>query len=325
MKKLISIIIPVFNSEKWLERCIDSVINQTYKRIEIILIDDGSTDSSPLICDNYAKKDKRIKVIHQKNKGVSSARNAGIKESKGYYVKFVDSDDSIVETCCEEMISNFSSDIDLIICGLNVYKNNILLRTPHLDNKTLNIKLSVDNFQYISRVFASPCNKLYKKELLNNYDEKMTAGEDMLFNLNYLKKCQNVKCIEKCLYNVFLDNDNSLNRKFRDDRLDISLLLLKSQIDFCNIIYGNNNYDQTFLKNYCILNLHSFFRDVSGIYNYKKYKEVLKKYLKNDLVHWSLKGFKLDRLDYRIFGLLLKYNLIYLSYIFFKFKKMVNK
>ena len=103
---LISVIIPVYKVEKYLKRCIDSVINQTYKNLEIILVDDGSPDNCPKICDDYSKKDKRIKVIHKKNGGVSAARNKGLKLSNGDYIVFVDSDDWLEYNFVEEMLTN---------------------------------------------------------------------------------------------------------------------------------------------------------------------------------------------------------------------------
>ena len=104
-KPLISIIVPVYKVEKYLNRCIHSIVNQTMKDLEIILVDDGSPDTCPKMCDDWAKKDKRIKVIHQKNKGLSAARNHGIKISKGKYIGFVDSDDYIDKYMYENMVS----------------------------------------------------------------------------------------------------------------------------------------------------------------------------------------------------------------------------
>lgn len=123
---LISVIIPVYNVEKYLERCIDSVINQTYSNLEIILIDDGSTDKSSMICDKYKNIDKRIVAIHQKNCGVSIARNNALNIAKGDYVTFIDSDDYIkhdmIETLLNELIEN---NLSYVACGYAVEKNNI--------------------------------------------------------------------------------------------------------------------------------------------------------------------------------------------------------
>ena len=117
MKDLISVIIPVYNVDKYLERCIDSVIVQTYSNLEIILVDDGSNDDSGIICDRYAKFDDRIKVIHKKNGGVSSARNEGIKYCNGKYIGFVDSDDYIDSTMYEYLYNLLiSNDADISCC-----------------------------------------------------------------------------------------------------------------------------------------------------------------------------------------------------------------
>ena len=125
MKELISIIVPVYNVEQYLDDCLISIINQTYKNIEIILIDDGSTDKSGKICDEYAKKDSRIIVIHKENGGVSSARNAGLRIAKGAYIGFVDPDDWIAEDMYEVLYSNAKKyDADVSVCKYKIVKNN---------------------------------------------------------------------------------------------------------------------------------------------------------------------------------------------------------
>lgn len=118
MNDLISIIVPVYNVEKYLNKCIDSIINQTYKNIEIILVDDGSTDNSGKICDEYLLRDSRIKVIHKNNGGLSSARNEGINISSGEYIGFVDSDDWVEPNMYEEMYKKILySNADIVDCG----------------------------------------------------------------------------------------------------------------------------------------------------------------------------------------------------------------
>ena len=119
-KTLISIIVPVYRTEKYLDRCVESIVNQTYKNLEIILVDDGSPDDCPKMCDEWAKKDKRIKVIHKENGGVSSARNIGIKSAKGKYIGFVDSDDYIEKEMYESLIDvlNKNKNLDYIYCDI---------------------------------------------------------------------------------------------------------------------------------------------------------------------------------------------------------------
>ena len=128
MKKqdLISIVVPIYNVEKYLEKCINSIIIQTYKNIEIILVNDGSTDSSGKICDIYLKKDKRIKVIHKKNGGLSDARNVGIENAKGKYIAFIDSDDFIDSDFIEilyNLIIEYNADVSCCKCNV-IYKKN---------------------------------------------------------------------------------------------------------------------------------------------------------------------------------------------------------
>ena len=125
MDSLISVIVPIYNVEKYLERCVESIINQTYKNLEIILVDDGSPDNCPQMCDDYAKKDSRIKVVHKKNGGLSDARNAGMKVATGEYVSFIDSDDYIsldfYETLLETIVDN---DSDIVECSVVKFYEN---------------------------------------------------------------------------------------------------------------------------------------------------------------------------------------------------------
>ena len=124
MKK-ISVIVPVYNVERYLKRCIESIINQTYKDLEIILVDDGSTDSSGNICDEYKKIDKRISVIHKKNGGLSDARNEGLKVVTGTYIAFVDSDDFLDLDMYEYMQKNIEKEnADIVICGTKIDYDN---------------------------------------------------------------------------------------------------------------------------------------------------------------------------------------------------------
>ena len=120
MKGKISVIVPVYKAESYLDRCVESIVNQTYKNLEIILVDDGSPDNSPKMCDDWAKKDERIKVIHKKNGGVSSARNAGINEATGEFVQFVDSDDYIDLSFCEQLVTPFEGGVDLVVSGFTI-------------------------------------------------------------------------------------------------------------------------------------------------------------------------------------------------------------
>lgn len=128
MVKKLSIIVPVYKVEQYLNRCVDSILNQTYRNIEIVLVDDGSPDRSGEICDRYAKSDERVKVVHKKNGGVSSARNIGFSSSTGEYIGYVDSDDYIAPTMYEDMIDVLEkNDLDIVCCDAFIVKGDKLI------------------------------------------------------------------------------------------------------------------------------------------------------------------------------------------------------
>ena len=326
MKSVISIIIPVYKAEKWISRCIESVIDQSYKNLDIILINDGSPDKSGSICDEYAKKDKRIIVIHKKNEGPSIARNIGLKLSVGDYIQFVDSDDWLSREACEILLENMEQEnVNQVVCGLNVTKNGKTLRTPHLPRKKYSIFKAPNEFFELLKIFASPCNKLYKKEYITHgFDPSLSAGEDLIFNLNYLKNTDKILTIPECLYNVSLDNDQSLNRKFRLDRLD---LFLKSQdliFEFCDNIYGEN-YNKTILYNKSVLGVHAYYRNVCKNLNKNQAIQIIKKYFDNEDVNLAAHNSKLERFDYKLFNLLLKNKQEQFIFLFFKLKLFIEK
>lgn len=321
MKHKISIIIPVYNSEQWLSRCIESVINQTYKNLEIILVNDGSSDKSIDICKHYENIDDRIVFINKENGGTSTARNRGISISTGEYIQFVDSDDTLKTNACEKLIEYISkAETDLVICGLNIYQNGNLLRTPHLKYKKINIKQDFNNFKYIYPIFASPCNKLYKRNLIYNYfDESLSAGEDMKFNLNYIKNTKKIVTIEDCLYNVNLDNQNSLNRKFREDRLDLFLEQNKLEFLICEDLY-KSEYDKSFLYDKCMNGVHSHLRNTCMLKNRGEAISIIRRYLKENYIINASKHAKTNRIDYNIFNKLISIKSSFLIYCYFKFK-----
>lgn len=193
--KLVSIIIPVYNTEKWLSRCINSIISQTYKEIEIIIVNDGSSDKSEEIIKTYAEKDKRIVFINQENHGVSYSRNIGISISKGEYVAFVDSDDYIVEDYIEKLTHCMTKGVDLVICGYDevfIHENTLLTSSTHILDKSKTLLLTGNiytDLYYVREYVNSPCLKLYRKKHIIEHNirfpDDMITGEDYIFNLNF--------------------------------------------------------------------------------------------------------------------------------------------
>ena len=206
MGEIISVIVPVYNVQKYLRRCIDSILNQTYRNLEIILVDDGSSDESGAICDNYASEDNRIKVIHKSNGGLSSARNAGILESTGNYICFVDSDDWLDERYVEvlyKLINTHQADISACrFCEA-------VEGQPVTENKlSVNSLVITDNLMLhaiTEKTYAGfACNKLFQSKIIkdNNllFDEKIFNGEDLPFTVDYLRYCSKVAYTPSQLY-----------------------------------------------------------------------------------------------------------------------------
>lgn len=201
----VSVIIPVYNTEKYLKSCLDSVIIQTLSDIEIICINDGSTDNSLTILEEYANKDDRIKIINQKNQGVSEARNNGIKFAKSDYFILLDSDDSIENTTCEKSYNAIKkNNADVNIIGFNIYNNNNLVYTDRelLQNYKNNLKL--DNILPFLLPYAG--GKMYKKSFLENngikYNKKICFAEDGIFNFECMFKGAKFSIVPECLYNI---------------------------------------------------------------------------------------------------------------------------
>lgn len=203
---LITIVVPIFNVEKYLRRCLNSIIEQTYKNLEIILVDDGSTDDSPIICDEYKKKDNRITVIHKKNGGLSEARNTGINIAKGKYIGFVDSDDWIEIDMYEKMYKKMiEENADIAICGRVVEYSNRTSKKWYNENymimNNIDAIVALDSFKSFD---MAAWDKLYKTELFSNI--KYPVGkkcEDCYVTYRLFDKCDKIIYIPECFYHYF--------------------------------------------------------------------------------------------------------------------------
>ena len=204
--KKVSIIIPVYNVEKYLAKCLETVILNKTEEVEILLINDGATDNSESICKNFLEKDRRIRYFSRENKGCSSTRNFGIKESRGEYIWFIDSDDYIEENAIEEILEELKkNEVELLIFGYSIIKNGKSLK-GHTPN---NINDKNDIYKK-DEIFNKPWNKIYSSKILkeNNllFPENCHMGEDMAFNFKYLYFIQKIKEIQKPLYNYVVTN-----------------------------------------------------------------------------------------------------------------------
>lgn len=169
MEKLISVIVPIYKVEQYINQCIESIVNQTYKNLEIILVDDGSPDSCPQICDDWKNKDCRIKVIHKKNEGLSKARNSGLEICTGDFISFVDSDDFLDKEMYEKLLQLFNTNqTDVAACQINRYENNLIKPIT-----CFKYKKSYNNINYLKSLInreidSASWNKLYTKKFIGN-------------------------------------------------------------------------------------------------------------------------------------------------------------
>lgn len=240
--ELISIVVPVYNVDKYLKYCIESLINQEYKNIEIILVDDESTDNSGKICDEFASVDKRIKVIHKKNEGLGYTRNRGMQEANGKYVVFIDSDDYASKTLVSDLYNNMQSkNVEVCFGGQNLvtsdgkliksYKyENQVFKDDDVNGKLLPMLIGSSPKGH-DNLSLSACNVLYPLYLLNEKNikfksERQYISEDLIFNIEVLNAVKSAALINECNY-YYRTNPNSLTHKYREDRYDMCKALCK--------------------------------------------------------------------------------------------------
>ncbi len=259
MSDLISVIIPIYNVEQYLRQCLDSVINQTYKNLEIILVDDGSTDNSGKICDEYALKDARIKVIHKENGGVSSARNAGLDIAKGDYIGFVDSDDYIEKDMYEYLYSlNKNNNTLLSVCNFYIKKNKKIIEAKPITNKTV---LSANEMLECSFKQLFSVNKLIARNLFYDlrFPKDIRYGEDMtvcmeLFirakKISYGKQCKYFyRQHENCITNSFVWHSKNLGFIHQTDKIAEYAKSQYLNTFYSQLFFAQTNITVSFLKN----------------------------------------------------------------------------
>lgn len=211
----VSIIVPIYNSELHLSRCIDSILAQTYTDFELILINDGSNDKSREICDYYATKDRRIIVVHKENGGTSSARNRGLNVANGEYITFVDSDDTI----STDYLSTFTYNCDFEIAGLETIGMNKTIYVP-MSTDTLSVDTKIADWfvkdsdaMYLTTI----CCKMFRTNIIQKsflkFDTSLKRGEDTIFVYNYLSYCNSIKLLSNVVYQYNFDA-TSIDKKY---------------------------------------------------------------------------------------------------------------
>ncbi len=256
MSCTVSVIIPIYNSEKNLDRCINSAVNQTLRDIEIILVDDGSQDSSPEICDKWAEEDCRIKVIHKKNGGVSSARNAGLDAAAGKYICFFDSDDYAESSMIEKLYNKlFAENADICTC-CNFF-NDTYSEKPSRQTIEIRNKLFGSAFaEYFGKdiISYSVWGSVYKSDIIKKYnirflDYQKVFSEDSLFNLMYFSLITRLTYIDEPLYRYYRHDNSLMTSSVPGDYIVRHTNLM---IEFEKFIKANNLKIKTGTESACL-------------------------------------------------------------------------
>ena len=277
---LVSIIIPVYKVEEYLDRCLESVVGQTYKNLEIILVDDGSPDNCPKMCDAWAKKDKRIKVIHKENGGVSSARNEGIKNATGDYLTFVDSDD-FLSPAFSECIQGISNEKYLCFAYNLVDLDSTTQITPFSSMRE-KVLTDLNKIKVSSGVFNSVWNKFYLRRIIekNNlkFDTSLVIAEDLKFNFDFYMCVQELTLVNVAYYNYF-QNSTSVMKNINYDKIKNTLQVCEYLISKISLLQQKEK--SLFLRKLISQNL------LSVLYRAKSYSREQNKYLQTRLKQYK--------------------------------------
>ena len=230
---MISIIVPVYNVANYLEQCLTSIAAQSYASFECILVDDGSSDESGRLCDEWVEKDSRFRVVHQPNQGVSTARNNGLLHASGEYITFIDSDDWVDMDYLQAMVDGLQGNeqADIVVSGLiyemiasNEQKKSFPARTTvfTLDREHMSDLLDLTKKFF----FFGPCNKLFKKSLLREhhilFDKSCSYGEDLFFNYQYLNYVKIISSVAEAHYHYRITGHGTLSTKVREDMFTVN-------------------------------------------------------------------------------------------------------
>lgn len=236
-----SVIIPIFNVEKFLSKCIESILSQSYPNWELILVNDGSSDKSPQICNTFASKDSRIKVINKSNQGVSKARNSGLDIARGKYICFVDADDIIAPTLFETLLPFTKKEIDCVVYGYDRIHNGKLEEFVLPDKRTTDIESTyLDSFIWELKyynLFVPLWNKVYKRNIIECHklrnEKDISINEDLIFNQQFFHYIKTASYINLPLYHYTLfSTNNCLSKRFCDPQILLQVSDVIKQTNF---------------------------------------------------------------------------------------------
>lgn len=332
-KPTISVIVPVYNVQKYLDECIKSILNQTFTDFELILVNDGSTDNSGSICDEYEKSEERVKVIHQENSGVSCARNKGIEISRGQYITFIDSDDFIDKFFFKEAIKVLlenKSDIYISGVQMETWESDDIVETSLYSIKKsqfYTIKELLENMEvsYPQICICGPWCKFYKSSIIKDnglfFDSDLCYGEDTFFNLSVFKNSKNAFFSNKCFYHYRRAEKDSLYSKFHKDIYEVVKLVYGKMRDLFEYLQCTDVAKKRFEKMYFNLlvgGIHEYYRFYKKTTN--KEKKMLIKKISDDPFAFKNGIRNLDGAKNKVFYVLFKLKLHMLIAMIFKIK-----
>lgn len=262
---LVSIIMPIYNSEEHLPTTLKSILNQTYKEIEIVLVDDGSKDNSLKVCKNYEAIDKRIRVFTKENEGVSIARNIGIKEAKGKYIQFIDSDDILPENSTSSLVkAGEKHNAEIVIGGFEeriaIRKDKYKIKKYTENEKVFSAQDLASYYMVLkkNKMINALWNKLFNSQIIKNnnvfFNPDLTLGEDLVFNLSCFRVSKTIITIDEIVYFYFIRNGYSLSQKYNVNRYKVYNKLLETEkkfaesfnVDITEYLITNKLYESIF-------------------------------------------------------------------------------
>lgn len=278
-EELISVVIPVYNVENYIKKCIDSVINQSYKKLEIILVDDGSNDNSSIICDEYKEKDNRIKVIHKKNSGLSEARNSGIDIAKGKYIAFIDSDDYISNDYFEYLYKLLiDNNADIAVCDYQLFSDKLKNKKQKEKIETFFSLEILEKMLYGNHNLISAWCKLYKKSLFNNIKyPKGQCYEDVNTTFLLYEKSQKVVISNLKKYFYLVRKDSITNQNFSERNFDI----IKSNDEMIEYLSKYNELEVALKRRKLFSRISLLCKMITSNYNGNEKNKIIK-YIKNN-------------------------------------------
>lgn len=337
----VSIIVPIYNVEKYLDRCIQSLINQTLKEIEIILVDDGSPDNCPQMCDKYAKEDARVKVVHKQNAGLGYARNSGLEIAIGEYVAFVDSDDYVDITMYEKLYNEtINNKYDIVYCGFIVENRDKSTYTENTKDRVLYenkeiielcrnmIACNVDEKKERTESMAV-WHGIYKREIIDKYNirfesERDILSEDIVFDILFIPLSKSIRTIPDALY-IHCYNNESLSKTFNYKKIEMNISLYNKLNEIASM-YGLDTFKLNIIRFFIGYN-RSFLNSIfcSDLKNKKDlFIKIFKLDLWNDI--FSIYPIKTLPIYQRLIVSCIKNRNFYLlSFIFFVKNRILSK